>query len=132
MKRSRLVTAAAALGLAAGTLGLAGTASAAEAAPAAASAPAQAARASSYAIVGWISEPPSYTAYLCTKGADYQLIQLSIPSVASVANECSWRVWLHQNSNGSGYGFCVSPGANVAVPVKVYRQLQVTANGAAC
>jgi hypothetical protein len=131
MKRSRLITAAAALGLTAGTLGLAGTASAAEAAPAAASAPAQTARAS-YAIVGWYSEPPSYTAYPCTAGADYQLIQTSIPSVASVANECGWRVWLHQNSNGSGYGFCISPGANPKIPVKVYRQLQVTVNRAAC
>jgi hypothetical protein len=130
MKRSRLITAAAALGLTAGTLGLAGTAYAASA-PTAASAPALAARAS-YAIVGWYSEPPSYTAYPCTAGADYQLIQTSIPSVASVANECSWRVWLHQNSNGSGYGFCISPGANPVIPVKVYRQLQVTVNRAAC
>jgi hypothetical protein len=131
MKRSRLITAAAALGLAAGTLGLAGTASAAETAPAAASGPALAAR-TNYAIVKWNSEPPSATAYPCNGGADYQLIQTSIPSVLGVINECSVRVWLHQNSNGSGYGFCISPHANVGVPARVYRQLQVTVNTAAC
>ena len=131
MKRGRLITAAAALGLAAGTLGLAGTASAAEAAPAAAGGPALAAR-TNYAIVGWISQPLTYTGYPCNGGADYQLIQLSIPSVAGVNNECSVRVWLHQNSNGSGYGLCISPHANVSVPRLVYRQLQVTVNTAAC
>jgi hypothetical protein len=131
MKRSRLVTAVAAAGLAAGTLGLAGTASAAAAAPAVAGSPALTAR-TNYAVVSWYSEPPSATGYPCNGGADYQLPGSLTPIIAGVHDECSVRVWLHQNSNGSGYGFCISPGADVSVPGRTYHQLQITVNTAAC
>ena len=131
MKRSRLVTAVAGAGLAASTLGLIGAASAAEAASAAARVPAQTAR-TNYAVVSWYAEPPSATGYPCNGGADYQLPGGITPIIAGVHDECSVRVWLHQNSNGSGYGFCVSPGANVSVPGRAYHQLQITVNTAAC
>jgi hypothetical protein len=136
MNRSRLITAAAVLGLAASTLGLAGTASAAEAAPAAASAPALAGRPNildtNYATVNWNSEPPTSTSYACNGGADYQLPAGLPGTIFSVWDNCSVRVWLHQNSNGSGYGFCISPHKTFAVPFLVYRQLQITVNTAAC
>jgi hypothetical protein len=125
MKRSRLIAVSAAAGLAAGTLGLAGAASAS------ARVPALAAR-TNYAVVSWYSEPPSSTGYPCNGGADYQLPGALTPIIAGVHDECSVRVWLHQNSNGSGYGFCISPGANVSVPAKTYHQLQITVNTAAC
>jgi hypothetical protein len=136
MKRSRLVTAAAAVGLAAGTLGLASVPSAAEAAPTAASAPALAGRPNildtNYATVNWNSEPPRSTSYACNGGADYHLPS-SLPGVIfSVWDNCNVRVWLHENSNGSGYGFCISPHRTFDVPFLVYRQLQVTVNTAAC
>ena len=105
--------------------GLAGAASAS------ARVPALAAR-TNYAVVSWYSEPPSSTGYPCNGGADYQLPGGLTTIIAGIHDECSVRVWLHQNSNGSGYGFCISPGANVSVPARTYHQLQITVNTAAC
>lgn len=46
-------------------------------------------------------------------------------------SECSVRVWLHQNVNGTGYTECFSPHQTKAIN-RTYRNLQVTHNHSAC
>ncbi|HEY2237496.1 MAG TPA: hypothetical protein VGI21_01840 [Streptosporangiaceae bacterium] len=54
------------------------------------------------------------------------------PGSTYVVNDCNARVWLYQNSNGSGYKFCVSPGDG---PINIYRPYHlvgVSTNGSRC
>lgn len=54
------------------------------------------------------------------------------PGSTYVVNDCNVRVWLSQNSNGSGYKFCVSPGDG---PINIYRpyhSVGVSTNGSRC
>lgn len=49
-------------------------------------------------------------------------------------NGCGNRVWLHQNLNGSGWGFCISGHSDVSIPTKyeTAQQAQVSSNKAKC
>ena len=47
---------------------------------------------------------------------------------------CSVRIWLHQNANLSGWGFCINPnhGENIPVNRADPKNVQITSNHANC
>lgn len=49
-----------------------------------------------------------------------------------VMNGCNVRVWLAQNSDGSGYEFCVSPGDGPIYIYRPYHSVGVSTNGSPC
>ena len=51
--------------------------------------------------------------------------------VIGVKNNCSVRMWLHGNPNGTGAALCISPGA-LAFVTGTWRQWQVTSNTLPC
>jgi len=51
--------------------------------------------------------------------------------IIRVINNCSVRMWLHQNADGSGAARCISPRSSRAIN-GTYRQWQVTSNAAGC
>jgi hypothetical protein len=46
-------------------------------------------------------------------------------NISGAENECSVRVWLHEDNNGGGYALCIRQGSN-AVIKRPYAQFQVT------
>lgn len=59
---------------------------------------------------------------------------VNVSPLDSANNGCGTRVWLHQNSNGSGWGYCISKHTDPTIPTKYDNpaQAQVTSNTANC
>ena len=59
---------------------------------------------------------------------------VNVTPLTSAVNGCGNRIWLHQNLNGSGWGYCISGHTNPPIPT-IYdnpAQAQVVANTAHC
>ena len=71
----------------------------------------------------------SYT-FGCSNGSH----SLSATTWGSVNNGCGDRVWLHQNSDGSGWGYCISKHHDQPLSgrYRYARNLQVTSNTNNC
>jgi hypothetical protein len=52
-------------------------------------------------------------------------------NITGAENECTVRVWLHEDNNGGGYALCIRQNST-AVIKKPYRQFQVTTNKTTC
>ena len=77
------------------------------------------------------------TQYTCVQGATHTLYdQTGTPIwLVSVKNSCNTRVWLHQNTNGSGGSLCVNPNGSWTLTNyygTYYYQLQISGNQAPC
>jgi hypothetical protein len=59
---------------------------------------------------------------------------VNVDPLTRVDNGCGTRIWLHQNLNGSGWGYCISKHSNPAIPTRYEnpQQAQVTSNTANC
>jgi hypothetical protein len=78
----------------------------------------------------------TYTNYL------YSSTGSSYLGVEDLPNKCNTRIWIHENADGSGPAFCVSPGATVTSLGSAYGvwsaeygigdQIQVSGNQAPC
>lgn len=79
--------------------------------------------------VTYNSEPPLYQPILCNENTSHYIDHPT--EILSVQNNCSYRIFLHENRSGSGYNICISPGKTVFTGV-TYRQLQVTGNKSPC
>ena len=90
------------------------------------------AQATNYVVIYLNSEPPTNTLYPCNGGATHVLKGTLPNTIFKVTNNCSVRVWLHRNANGSGYGQCISPHMSAFPSEPVYDQLQITRNTAKC
>jgi hypothetical protein len=75
------------------------------------------------------TNPATQQNVLCQFGTSGNITHPS--EVYRVRNNCSVRMWLHANKDGSGYTVCINPGT-VADINRTYRQWQVTSNGARC
>jgi hypothetical protein len=49
-----------------------------------------------------------------------------------IANGCSTRVWMYQNSNDSGYSLCVNPRSSTGALGRSYRSYWVSNNSQNC
>lgn len=68
--------------------------------------------------------------FTCTVGTH----GINVNPLYHADNGCANRVWLHQNLNGSGWGFCISGHTDEAIPTKYdnAQQAQVSKNTAKC
>jgi hypothetical protein len=78
-------------------------------------------------LTGFLGRTEQFTCKVTTHG-------INITPLTSANNGCSNRLWLHQNLNGSGWGYCVSGHKDVSVPTKYdgAQQAQVVSNTAKC
>jgi hypothetical protein len=78
------------------------------------------------------TEPPGgHLSYACHGGATHVVPALIAMDELAGRNNCSVRVWLHQNPDGSGRALCIRP-HSVAKIQRVYRQVQITNNTKSC
>jgi hypothetical protein len=77
--------------------------------------------------------------YYCHDGDHYNLWNGSDSryyQVDTVTNTCNVRIWLHENPDGSGNAYCISPNTTVGIyPGQVgpfYEQFQISGNQAPC
>jgi hypothetical protein len=70
----------------------------------------------------------------CTHNKQYSIPAAANGGIALLDNECNVRVWIHQDADGGGWGYCFSPGQASFVVGKAEdpKNLQVTENTAAC
>lgn len=79
----------------------------------------------------------AYTNYDCVDGSTHIESQDGYDEFLSeIDNDCNVRVWIHENSDGSGAAVCISPGEvltdiNLDFDVEFY-QFQVSANQDSC
>lgn len=73
--------------------------------------------------------PGGHFTYACHGGATH--IIPAFLDLLSGHNNCSVRVWLHQNPDGSGRALCIRP-HSVAQIRRMYRQVQITNNTKSC
>jgi len=98
----------------------------------AATSPAAAAARRNYFILYFNSEPPgAHRSYACNGGARYVVPALLAQAELSARNNCSVRVWLHLNPNGSGRALCIRPHSNATIR-RPYRQVWISRNPATC
>ena len=69
-----------------------------------------------------------YDSYACTWGKPYKAIA---DPAYSIVNNCSVRIWLYQYSDGTGYNYCVSPGATLD-PNRLYIRMWISYNTSNC
>jgi len=78
----------------------------------------------------------SVTQAACVDGAtytDYSVVGGTYQGVLNLNNLCNVRIWIHENPNGSGDAWCVSPGAFVSPNVNVPdTQIYISGNQAPC
>jgi hypothetical protein len=53
-------------------------------------------------------------------------------SVISANSGCDFRIWLHENANGTGNGYCINPGGYGSYNYGAYSQIQETYNQTSC
>lgn len=87
----------------------------------------------SYIIFNTIPPPPHQQRVACHFNTTHSVDDGGI-NIEQVRNNCSARMWLHQNLNGSGQGFCVSPKTHRPPPggFNRWRQVQVSSNKHRC
>jgi hypothetical protein len=69
----------------------------------------------------------------CTPGS-HAISEAAVGGVIAAANGCGTRIWIHQNPDGSGWSYCISPYTYTTVPGWAYwpEQILVSANTAGC
>lgn len=75
--------------------------------------------------------PGGHLSYACHGGATHVVPEVIADIELSGHNNCSVRVWLHQNTDGSGRALCIRPNS-VATIRHVYRKVQITNNTKSC
>jgi hypothetical protein len=76
----------------------------------------------------------TYWPYNCVAG-QYGVELTTTGPIAHVANGCSGRVWLHQYKGGTGWTYCITPGATFKAIPSAYQNpygVSLSTNGAAC
>jgi hypothetical protein len=85
-----------------------------------------------YFILYFNSEPPgAHRSYACNGGARYVVPALLAQAELSARNNCSVRVWLHLNPNGTGRALCIRPHSTATIR-RPYRQVWISRNTATC
>jgi len=77
------------------------------------------------------SPPGGNIKVACNGGATHTVSAGAALEELSGRNNCSVRVWLHQNPDGSGRALCIRP-HSLATLKRAYRQIQITHNTATC
>jgi len=70
--------------------------------------------------------------YVCNSGTYLPGGRLLASRAPFVQNNCTVRVWLHQNSNGSGYALCIGQGTRTGTLHRDYRQFLISTNTSPC
>lgn len=58
----------------------------------------------------------AHQAVICTEGSSHGTEAIPDRGIVAADNSCGTRVWLFENSNGTGWGICVSPGEYINLP----------------
>jgi len=75
------------------------------------------------------TNPATQQSVLCQFGTSGSVLHPS--ELYKVRNNCSVRMWLHQNADGSGYALCINKTSTANIN-RIYRQWLVSSNTAAC
>ena len=70
--------------------------------------------------------------YVCNSGSYPSPGKLEASQDPIVQNNCSVRVWLHQNSDGSGYATCINQGERTGILKRDYQQFLISGTHSHC
>ena len=76
-----------------------------------------------------------HTDLTCAEGTNYNsgfAINRLVAGALWVDNYCGVRVWLHQNTDWSGYNLCLSPNSGNVFLHRSYHNVYISSNPARC